>query len=152
MRVAKPGKTFEGKLLLLEENALVLDGGEGKPPIVVPRVAVAKLDVRRRASKRPFGVVIGTVLGGIIGNAVANRRSGSDCEAYEIDFDRAICRSSDKISSATNVTVGLGLGALLGAGVTPGDRWDKNVPLASVHLSLGRTRGHGFRVSVAFAF
>jgi hypothetical protein len=149
VRVAKPGVTIEGILQTIDTNTLTLQR-EGDAAIVVSRAAIRSVDVRKRESKKGIGAGIGLLAGGAIGYAIGAATSGPGCQGGETGF-AALC-SLDEIGKPAGAILGVLSGAVLGAIVAPGSRWEKNVPLDHVRLSLGPTRGRGLGWSVSVAF
>ena len=138
VRVAKPTMTLEGAVDLLREETLVLKGAGESSPIVVPRQAITHLDVRRRQSWKVRGLLIGALAGGVVGGVI-----GASQET-ESSFLHGV-------PTAGGAILGTLSGALLGVLVAPGAKWERDVSLEHVHISVGPARGGlGFSVLVAF--
>ena len=145
VRVARPGTVLEGTLTrtvtspggsvrTLDDNTLaVLTPG----PILVPREAIAAVDVRQRRSRKGLGVLIGAVVGGVIGGLAAT--------PSQPEF-------GGELATGGGAVVGVLGGAILGGLVAPGSKWETNVPLNRVCVSVRAGRGHGLEVHVAAAF
>jgi hypothetical protein len=126
-------RQYEGKLVSLDGEALVLDAGGS--PDRIPRSQVMSLEVREKGSS---GM---RILGGL-GGAVAG-----------LAVVALICASGDNCESVGIAWAGLGVGAVAGAALTGGGSW-KPVALASagrVELDLrGRPAGATVELRVGF--
>jgi hypothetical protein len=126
-------RQYEGKLVSLDREALVLDA-EGSP-VRIPRSQVMSLEVREKGSS---GM---RILGGL-GGAVAG-----------LAVVALICASGDNCESVGIAWAGLGVGAVAGAALTGGGSW-KPVALASAgrfELDL-RPRSSGAAVELRVGF
>lgn len=139
VRVARPDKTIEGPVDVLNDKTLVLRDPEDDDglPIAIPRQAIASLDVRRRQSWKTRGLLIGALAGGVAGGLLG--------------------RSQETVGDFHGLTTSLGIvggtlsGALIGVLAAPGAKWTKNIPLDHVQVGLQPTRrGVGLSISVAF--
>jgi len=148
LAAAKP-RTIEGTVQSLDEKTLVL-GRAGQSPISVARDAISSVDVRRRESKKGLGVVIGLIAGGGIGYAIGAATSGPGCQDRELDIFR-LC-TLDEVGKPAGAILGVVGGAVLGLLVAPGTKWEKNVPLDHIHVSLGPTRHRGIGLTLSVAF
>jgi hypothetical protein len=99
------------------------------------------VDVRRRSSWKEEGLLIGLVAGGVIGGAIGRSQ---ESESDYLDFQG--------LTTGMGVVLGVLGGAVLGVLVAPGAKWEENVPLDHVHLSVGPTHGGGVGLSVSVAF
>jgi hypothetical protein len=147
VRVAKPLTTIEGVVEVADETTLLL---RGSSPIAIPRQAITRLDLRRRESRKGAGVFIGALAGGAIGYGIGAATSGPGCKGGETGFGH-LC-SLDDVAKPVDAFLGAAGGAILGLVLAPGTRWQKNVPLDHVQVSLGPTRGRGILLSVSLAF
>jgi hypothetical protein len=148
MRVAKPATTVRGSVQSVAEEYLVLAATGG--PIVVPRDAIWRLDVRRRGSKKGLGAVLGLFGGGAIGYAIGAASSGPGCQGGETGFAH-LCVLDD-IPKKGGTVLGAASGLILGVLVAPGEKWDKRVPRDHVHASIAPTGGPGIGLSLKLAF
>jgi len=149
VRVAKPLTTLEGSVQSLDEKTLML-ARAGESPILVPRDAISRVDVRRRESRKGLGVVIGIVAGGAIGYAIGAATSGPGCQGGETGLAH-LC-TLDEIDKPGGAVLGVVGGAILGLVVAPGARWEKNAPFDHIHVSLRPTRNRGIGLSLSAAF
>jgi hypothetical protein len=138
-RVTKPGATLEGKLQGLDDKSLtLLSVREGvASPIIVPRTAISSLDLRRRASWKGVGFLIGGVAGGAAGISAFLHPAG-------------VLRSigyKERCDWCVLTVLGFAGGGILGAIVAPGAQWQENVALDRVRLGTRRS----VRVSVRLA-
>jgi hypothetical protein len=146
-RVAKPRTTLEGEVQAFDDKVLVLGGSGEARPVLVPRDALTRVDVRLRHSSKWRGLAVGAGAG-LAGAVLAGVLSGSD-ECAPI-FKNLCFSASDK--AAIYSVVAVPIGALLGLAVAPGARWQSNSAVDRVHLSLRRTRSRGIEVSLLLAF
>ena len=149
VRVGKPGTTLEGAVQALDEKTLLLRGLGESPSIVIPRDAIAGLDVRRRESKKGLGLLIGAVAGGAIGYAATR---GDHCRSAKDGLEPILCGVGEGFVKLAGPILGVVGGAIVGLIVAPGGKWEKNVPLNHVNVSFGLSRGRGIGVSVSLAF
>jgi hypothetical protein len=141
VRVAKPDTTLQGVVEALDNTTLVLKERAGDPPILVPRRAIAGLDVRQRRSLKFYGIVIGAVAGGALGYAF--NRPEPEC-TFLCDLDEFV--------GVVATFAGGGIGGLVGWLVAPGDKWDRDVPLDDVRGSLEPIRRPPTAVSLSLRF
>jgi hypothetical protein len=144
IRVPKPSTTVEGEIQASEPERLVLTPTGQSLPIVVPRAAISSLEMRRRESWKPRGLLFGALVGGAIGYAIG---SGHSCLVGESGL-AALC-TSDRLQGALFGVVG---GAILGVLVAPGAKWE-HVPLGHAQVRLvgpNFRRGIGLSLSVGF--
>lgn len=123
-------RTFEGHVVQLDDRALTVRPHWSPAVVVIPREAIARLDVQTRPSKRGVGALAGVGLAGLAGLAIGH---GAD-EA--------------PIVILATAPVGALFGYLLG----PGAKWDKRVPVQNVALAVAPLRGHGVGFSVSVGF
>ncbi len=141
VRVTAPSVSkgrLTGTLLEANEREIVL-ALPGSEPKAIPRAAVKRLEWSRGHSRHP---IFGAVVGGILGGAFLAAASVAMCDA-------ASCSPSMEA-----FVVGVGLGALPGAGVgalVKTRRWDDVEP-AKVRFSLTPVRGRGVGVKLAVTF
>ena len=147
VRVAKPITTLEGIVEAVDETTLVL---RGSPPIAIPRQAITRLDLRKRGSRKGAGIFLGALAGGAIGYGIGAATSGPGCQGGETGFAH-LC-TLDDVGKPVDAFLGAAGGAILGLIFAPGARWERNLPLDHVQVSLGPTRGRGIRLSVSLAF
>jgi hypothetical protein len=147
--VAKPGTTLQGAVRSLDEKTLILER-PGESPVLVPRDAISRLDVRRRQSKKALGLGIGLLAGGAIGYAIGAATSGPGCQGGETGFEH-LC-ALDDLGKPVGAIVGVVAGAVLGLVVAPGAKWEKNVAFDRVRVGIGPRphRGIGLSLSVTF--
>jgi hypothetical protein len=156
-RVAKSGATLEGRLQGLDDKSLtILSSRErvASHPIIVPRVAISALDVRRRASWKGAGFLIGCVVGGAAGLATAASIDLAPV-AHSIGY-------RERCEWCVLTILGFAGGGILGAIVAPGAQWQENVALNRVRLGTGRSvpvrmslapvRGGGAALSLSVRF
>jgi hypothetical protein len=152
-RVTKPGATLEGKLQGLDDKSLTLLSvreGVASSPIIVPRTAISSLDLRRRASWKGVGFLIGGVAGGAAGISTFLHPAGV---LRPIGY-------KERCDWCVLTVLGFAGGGILGAIVAPGAQWQENVALDRVRLgtrrgvgvSLVPVRGGGARLSLSVPF
>jgi hypothetical protein len=128
---------LEGMMLEMDDSSLLV-GIDDRGPTRLSRQAITRIDVSTgRHSRALKGMIIGAVLG-----------AGAGALAYSGDCNGAV---SVCVDSHSVVPVGLVTGALVGAGIgalIKHDRWNR-VPLDSVRVGLGPTRGRGVALSVS---
>jgi hypothetical protein len=142
-------KRIQGKLLALDEATMTIETeGQPRPPIVVPRPEIKKLEVSTRKSRKGRAALIGAGMGALIGGALGYSLA-DDCSREELFciFPKED-RSKDALGGALLVgALGAGLGALIG----PGERWQER-PVAQLRLTVAPTRGRGAAISLALRF
>jgi hypothetical protein len=124
VRITAPtvsGKRLVGTLLSMDEEILTLGDQKGKGVIEVPRSAITRMEVSRRASRRGKGAGIGALVG--LGAAVAiGVAAGEDCSRNEwLCFDRP---SMVLMSSILTIPAGI----LIGLTAAPGEKWAATTP------------------------
>ncbi len=139
--------TIQGVVEAVDETTLVL---RGSPPIAIPRQAITSLDLRKRGSRKGAGLLIGALAGGAIGYGIGAATSGPGCQGGETGLAH-LC-TLDDVGKPVGAFLGAAGGAILGLVLAPGARWERNLPLDRVQVSLGPTRGRGIRLSVSLAF
>jgi hypothetical protein len=146
--VAKPGTTLQGALRSLDEKTLILERPR-QSPMLVPRAAISRLDVRRRESKKGLGFAVGLVGGAAIGYAIGAATSGPGCEGGETGLEH-LC-SLDDLGKPVGLILGGAAGAVLGLVAAPGAKWERDVTLGRVRVGIAprRHRGIGLSLSVA---
>ena len=156
IRVTAPslsGKRLVGVLVGLDETTLRLQR-EGKPPLVVPRASILKVEVSRRRSRNGDGAGIGLLAG--LGAAIAfGLATGDDCNAivgddFEARLSRAFCYDrGERALIAGFLTVPAGI--LLGLAAAPGERWEATSP-DRLRVAIAPARGGGVRAALAVRF
>ncbi len=152
---ADPVRIVEGKLKALNEESLVVqvaDGGS-RTEATLSRAAIAHLDLRVQDSKKAGFALVGALLGGVVGfSAGGSGGSGSSsnsCSAVQLNCLGSLGQSNN-YSSGT-AFLGAVVGGALGALVAPGAKWQKDVPLDRVRVSVGPVR-RGARLSMTVTF
>jgi hypothetical protein len=143
-----------GSLLATSDRDLIVFPEGRNDPIVIPRDTVRALDVSQGLKSKRKGALIGAGIGATAGALLGVAAATSSCEpgsALEA-FACAVIRDSFREPKTSLVLggVGLGLGALIGAAVTHGERWQA-VPISRVTLRASNTP-RGMAVEVHFAF
>jgi hypothetical protein len=154
VRVTAPGassKRLVGTLLAMNETMLTIGGGKGKGVIEVPRSAVTRIEVSRRASRKGRGAAIGALVG--IAAAVAIGASADGCPAVDPN-DHGLGAALSRICFGKTMTgVGAGiltvpLGVLFGLGIAPGEKW---APTTSDRLKVAVTPVQGMGVGASLS-
>jgi hypothetical protein len=144
--VAKPDTTLEGAVQILDDKTLVLKGAGEKRPIVVPRDAIIRVDLRQRRSSRGRGAAIGAGAGlavGLLGGLLSGDDTSNGC--------LFVCFTAGEKAAIFSI-IAVPIGALLGVVVAPGAKWQRDVHLERAHVNLGPTRGRGIALSVSVRF
>jgi hypothetical protein len=157
VRVTAPafsGKRLVGTLLAMDETTLTIASQKGKGVVEVPRSAVTRIEVSRRASRKGKGASIGALVG--LGAAVAIGLASDGCPPRAPN-DHSLAGALSRICFGRTVTsVGAGiltvpLGALIGLGVAGGEKWAPTTPdRLSLSVKPTRTGGLGAALSVRF--
>ena len=130
----------EGLIIEMDDKSLLL-GINDRVPLRISRQAITELDVSMGQHRH-------ALKGAIIGVGVALAMSGFIALATRSD------QGGNSQSGGAYFGLTLASGAIWGAGIgalSKGDRWS-TVPLEKVRVSLGPTRGHGFKLSVSLGF
>ena len=140
LRVTAPDQfrqAFVGTFVADEPNALVVQAGAEQ--IAVRREAIQRLEFSERRSSKKKGALIGAGVGTGLVLAMLLSLCSSDfgCENPE----------ADRIGAW--FAVGGGLGAAIGAGIAPGERW---VELRSPSLGDQRGKVSGLRFGLSVGF
>ena len=141
--IAKLGARLEGTLQQLDENRLVLERGPNREAVTVPRAAIARVDIRERASSRGKGALIGGVVGLAAGVSIG-LASGSD--------KNGLVRFSAGEKAAIFSVLTVPVGALLGLAIGHGSQWKEDVPVDHLRLSVGPAPGRGIAIAVTRVF
>lgn len=138
-------KSIIGKLLDLTATDITLETSPERPPVVLPLQNVSGLELNSQQGRRNQGALIGggAVLATGILIALAFDDGNSDATEGNIFSDRVAVR----ILTVALVPVG----ALVGALIAPGMKWQ---PIPSDRIRLGLDRGPGgeSRLAVALRF
>ena len=140
LRVTAPDQfrqAFVGTFVADEPNALVVQAGAER--IAVRREAIQRLEVSERGSSKGKGALIGAAVGtgavlAMLLSVLSSDFGGGNAEAGRI---------------AAWFAVGGGLGAAIGAGIAPGERW---VELRSPSLSDQRGNVSDLRFGLSIGF
>jgi hypothetical protein len=140
--------TLRGRVLAVEPSFLTVKADGASQAVVIRSDQVARLERLLKPGRRTKGALIG---GGILGGAMLGlfvAYCSGDWGCSDVDPDRVVA----VIGGATAI------GALLGAGAAPGDRWVEVPPSRSAaatpatpRFRLVPTRGGGVAASVAIA-
>jgi len=134
-----------GRLVAQDEQSLTLQVGEGKPPVVVPRTTVTRVEESLRPGRKGHGALIGAAVG-VGAAAILGVAAGDDCSR-----DESLCYSHGEVALVSAVLL-VPLGAVIGALASPGERWG---PVSSGHrvgVSLAPLRGRGIRAAISINF
>lgn len=145
--VAKAGTRLEGSLQSLDENRLVLGRNPGSQPVTVPRAAIARLDVRERASSRGKAALIGAGVGLVAGVSIGLASGNDECDPF---FKNLCWSAGQKAAIYSLLTVPAG--ALLGLAFGHGSKWRENVAVERLRISFGPAPGRGVRLAVTKVF
>jgi hypothetical protein len=142
MAVPQPGGLLHGTIVSVDAAGLVVTLDARKETVRIPKEAVARLDVRRGSGSRGTHALIGAAVGlGLTGALVGF--AGANCQAY--DCGRGVAVGGVFYGAVLGLS-----GALVGAILPPGDRWEE-VPRGKVFLSLGPA-GHGLGLRASLRF
>jgi hypothetical protein len=142
VRVTTPevqARRVTGTLVEASERVIVLAFASGERR-AIPVEAVTRLERSRGRRGHP---VAGAVVGGLLGGGFVALMSGLACDVEDCEG-----------SPAGAVLLGVGLGALPGAGVgalIKTERWDA-VPADRVRLTLAPVRGSGAALRLSLQF
>ncbi len=153
VRVMAPmmGGTIVGSLVASDAEALTLQTAKGDLRRV-PRADLRHLDVSRKPSRRGRGALIGLAagaVGGYIWAASTNPDGGCEPEPYAFCIFGGPLFTDEQSGAMGAVALG-GIGAIVGALVAPGEKWER-VPDSAVRVSLAPVRG-GAAVRVSLRF
>jgi hypothetical protein len=154
MRVtlASSGKRHTGRLRDANDDVLVLgrEKADGVERLRIPRLDVSTLEVSEQRSRKGHGAVIGALVG--VGVAVAvGIVEGESCSVRSTGSSLFnICFSRTETALLTGILT-VPLGALVGAVVSPGEKWRLADP-ARFSLGVGPGPGGGVAARVALRF
>jgi hypothetical protein len=144
VRVTVSDRRLSGKLVAVDETALLLrrDGREEPDRIPLDSVTSLERQVRRGGKKR--GLWLGLLSGAAIG-AVAGYAAGDDCgrESF-VCFDRPTTAASGAILFGV-------LGTAIGAIVAPGEKWEATTA-DRLQLDVGPGPGGGVGARLTLRF
>jgi hypothetical protein len=160
VRITAPtvsGKRLVGTLLRMNEASATLQkGGE---VIEVPRSAITRIELSRRASRKGKGAAIGALVG--LGAALAiGFATGDDCGALpEPDpwwsglverLNRNLCMGKGETAALTAILT-VPAASLIGMGAAGGERWVRTTPdRFRLTVAPVRTGGIGAAMSLRF--
>ncbi len=139
LMVPEPGETMRARLVAMDSAGLLVIPDGRRDPVRIPTQAVARLEVRSGSASRGKHALIGGAVGAGLGLALWGAGA-------------ATCRGEPECMFPVPALVlffpGLGTagGAIVGALIPPGDRWQ--APHPSNALSRAGRRGMGVRVLV----
>jgi hypothetical protein len=153
IRVTTDRRTV-GTLLARDDQSLTLYVGDAKPPVVVPRAAIRRLDRSVRPSRRAHDAWVGAAVGAGLAIGLGTLAGLCHSGAHPTDVPRYPI-STDTCVSGT--LVGLAWGILLvppaaALGALNGDERWRNVPLDRIKVGLAPTRGRGIAGALSFSF
>ena len=134
-----------GRLVAQDERSLTLQVGEGKPPVVVPRTAVTRVEESLRPGRKGHGALIGAAVG-VGAAAILGVAAGDDCSRDEL-----LCYSHGEVALVSAALL-VPLGAVIGALASPGERWGPVSSGQRIGVRLMPTRRGGIRASVSINF
>ena len=151
VRVMAPGVgTIVGALVASDAEAVTLQTAKGDLRRI-PRAELRRLDVSRRPGRRGRGALIGLAAGAVGGYIWAASTNPDGCTRSEYNFcffDGPLF--TDEQSGAMGAVALGALGAVVGALVAPGERWER-VPDSAVRVSVAPAR-RGATVLVSLRF
>ena len=133
--VAHPN-LIQGRLLDITATDISLASDDDEPPTVLPLDNVARLDLNIRQGRRGRGALIGAGVGVAMVSLYVLTRHDDDDSDVEAEWHLI----SDEAAYAICATWAALLGAVVGALVAPGARWQP-VPLDQVSLGCAPARG-----------
>jgi hypothetical protein len=152
LTLPRPGRVLVGEVLSMDDQALTLSTGQGKPPVTIPRKSIVKLRVSEGRRPGGEGALIGAGAGVFIGAAtgtVVGFLSGDDhCECF-----RFTAGQKAVIGGVTLGAFGTVVGMITGASA-PGERW-RTIPLPGRNhatLNVSPAAGGGVRVAMRLGF
>lgn len=149
--VPQPGTRFEGEVVAVDGETILLSLDGQTVRITIPRSAVEEMAINRRRSKKSTGALIGLLVGGALGYALAPA-TPSGCEEPRSQYSGLFFCDLHESMRAFSVGSGLLAGAALGAIVASGAKWQP-VAAGKPQLRLAAPRGRrgvGFSVSIGF--
>ena len=139
-------KVITGTLLGLTETSLTLERSTTEPPIIIPLQNLASLELNTRQGRRKKGALIGLCAGvatGVLTVLVLDATHEKDPDNWEI-------LGTKEMAVISGFYLG-SVGALVGALVAPGARWQP-IPSDQIQLGVGNNRQGEGRVYFAVRF
>lgn len=145
-----------GSLVGVEADRLLIAAADGAEPLAVPRASIQKFEMSHGPKSKAKGALVGGLIGAGLGAAwgVAASQKQS-CDGLSLGEAFGCAAANDLADdTAANIAIGVGvlggLGAIVGAVVTHGERWHAaSVDGAAVAVVPVR-RGAALRVSIGF--
>ena len=152
VRVMAPGiGTLVGSLVAIDAEALTLRPAKGEPRRIL-LADLERLEVSRKPGRRRRGALIGLAagaVGGYIWGASSNP-DGCQPSEYNFCFFGSGPWFSDEESGVMGAVFFGGIGAIVGAIVAPGEKWER-VSDPRLRVSVAPVRG-GATVGVSLRF
>jgi hypothetical protein len=140
LRVPEPGGTLRGRFVAIDADGLLLIPDGSRDPVRIPKEAIARLDVRAGKGPRARNALIGGLVGVGLGLAMTIVQAET-CERHDDCYGVGYAFYSTPFLG--------GAGAIVGAALSPRDRWQAPIPASTVR---GATGGRGLGVRVSFSF
>jgi hypothetical protein len=143
---ASSGERVVGRLLQQTDQVLVLEkGSPGKgDPVRIQRSDVAHFEVSVRPGRKRMGAGIGA-LAGVLAAVAIGASEGGGCAP-----DAWICFSETETAGLVGVLT-IPAGALIGALVAPGEKWETESP-SRLAVGVAPAPGGGVAARVALSF
>ena len=138
--VPQPGESLRARLISVDPAGLVVTLERSGERVMIPREAIARLEVSRGPASRPKRALLGAAIGLGVGLALAGVTSAG-CEGWD-------CSTSTVVLFGTPL---LGLAGGVAGLVSPGERWQTFPRDQSLTRSGNRLQG-GLGVRFSFSF
>ncbi len=154
-RVAE--RSIIGTLLGTKGDDLILDAAGSPDRVVVPRAAIAKLEVSRGRRSRASGALVGGIVGAAAGGiivAAAHKKSPLHCPSSDFGcaLGAAMGESLVEVGSVVGgLFVGAVVGSLAGVAVSPREKW-QIVSTERLSISLAAPGPHAAGVTISMRF
>jgi hypothetical protein len=138
--VPQPGESLRARLISVDPAGLVVTLERSGERVMIPREAIARLEVSRGPASRPKRALLGAAIGLGVGLALAGVTSAG-CEGWG-------CSTSTAALFGTPL---LGLAGGVGGLISPGERWQTFPRDQPLTRSANRPQG-GLGVRFSFSF
>ncbi len=139
------GKRHVGELVAREDTTLALKLPSGRN-LVLAQSDIARVDVSTRRGRKGKGARVGAGVAAGIAAVLWLSTSGTGCYRGEMPGPCPLVESS-----VVSPLLLIASGAVIGALVAPGERWQP-VPMERARVGFAPSRGRGVRFSIAFSF
>ena len=162
VRISAPGfakKPIIGTLIAIDGTRVTVQRAKESERVAIPRDAVARFEISRKNSRKGTGAGIGALTGAGFGAAIGFA-AGEECGAPDASSTglwpsrrlSILCFSRGESAAGVGLA-GAVLGAIVGAIVAPGEKWETANPdslKVSVTPLPGGRGGVGLMLSLSF--